>query len=89
MGLIGGSLALAARERGLVERVVGYGRNERTLRRAKKIGILDAWFPRPEEFPEDADFLVLATPVSAIAPLTRVVPAAPGTRVASSATSAA
>ena len=71
VGLIGGSLALAARERGLVERVVGYGRNERTLRRAKKIGILDAWFPRPEEFPEDADFLVLATPVSAIAPLTR------------------
>lgn len=71
VGLIGGSLALAARERGLVERVVGYGRNEKTLRRAKKIGILDAYFPRVEDFPRDTDFLVLATPVSAIAPLTR------------------
>lgn len=71
VGLIGGSLALAARERGLVERVVGYGRNEKTLRRGKKIGILDQYFLRAEDFPEDADFLVLATPVSAIAPLTR------------------
>lgn len=71
VGLMGGSLALAARERGLVERVVGYGRNEETLRRAEGMGILDACFLRPEEFPEEADFLVLATPVSTIAPLTR------------------
>ena len=71
VGLIGGSLALAARERGLVERVVGYGRNEKTLRRARKLGILDAYFTGAEDFPTDADFLVLATPVSAIAPVTR------------------
>ena len=54
-----------------MERVVGYGRNEKTLRRGKKIGILDRYFLRAEDFPVDADFLVLATPVSAIAPLTR------------------
>lgn len=71
VGLIGGSLALAARERGLVERVVGYGRNETTLRRGKRLGILDRYFLDAGEFPEDTDFLVLATPVSAIAPLTR------------------
>ena len=71
VGLIGGSLALAARERGLVERVVGYGRNEKTLRRGRKIGILDGYFLSPEEFPTDADLLVLATPVGAIAPVTR------------------
>jgi prephenate dehydrogenase len=71
VGLIGGSLALAARERGLVERVVGYGRNEKTLRRARKLGILDAYFLGAEDFPTDTDFLVLATPVSAIAPVTR------------------
>ena len=71
VGLIGGSLALAARERGLVERVVGYGRNEKTLRRGRKIGILDGYFLSPEEFPADADLLVLATPVGAIAPVTR------------------
>ena len=71
VGLIGGSMALAAKERGLVERVVGYGRNEKTLRRARKLGMLDAYFLGAEDFPEDADFLVLATPVSAIAPVTR------------------
>lgn len=71
VGLIGGSLALAARERGLVERVVGYGRNETTLRRGKRLGILDRYFLDAGDFPEDTDFLVLATPVSAIAPLTR------------------
>ncbi len=71
VGLIGGSLALAARERGLVERVVGYGRNEKTLRRARKLGILDGYFLDAGDFPSDTDFLVLATPVSAIAPVTR------------------
>jgi prephenate dehydrogenase len=71
VGLIGGSVALAASERGLVERVVGYGRNEKTLRRARKLGILDAYFLDAEDFPTDTDFLVLATPVSAIAPVTR------------------
>ncbi len=71
VGLIGGSLALAARERGLVEQVVGYGRNGKTLRRARKIGILDRYFLDPQAFPEETDLLVLATPVNAIAPLTR------------------
>lgn len=71
VGLIGGSMALAARERGLVERVVGYGRNEKTLRRGRKIGILDGYFLDPGDFPADADFLVLATPVGATAPVTR------------------
>jgi len=66
VGLIGGSLALAARERGLVERVVGYGRNETTLRRGKRIGILDRYFLHAGDFPEDTDFLVLATPVCAM-----------------------
>ncbi len=71
VGLIGGSMALAARERGLVERVVGYGRNEKTLRRGRKIGILDGYFLDPGDFPGEADFLVLATPVGATAPVTR------------------
>jgi len=69
VGLIGGSLALAAKERGLVNRVVGYGRNEKTLRRARNIGILDTYFLKADDFPADTNFLVLATPVSVIAPL--------------------
>jgi prephenate dehydrogenase len=71
VGLIGGSLALAARERGLVEGIVGYGRSGRNLRFALDKGILDGYFHKPEELPKDTDFLVLGTPVAAIAPLTK------------------
>lgn len=71
VGLIGGSIALAARKHELVQRVVGYGRNRATLSRAGRMGILDSWFLDPDAFPEDADFLLLATPVSAIVPVTR------------------
>lgn len=69
VGLIGGSLALAAKEKGLVGEVVGFGRNEANLRLAKTRGMLDRYFAAPERFPEEADFLVLGTPVGSIVPL--------------------
>ena len=71
VGLIGASLALAARERGLVEEIVGYGRSEKNLRFALDKGIIDSYFHKPEELPAGTDFLLLGTPVAAIAPLTR------------------
>jgi prephenate dehydrogenase len=69
VGLIGGSLALAARERGLVEEVIGYGRGERNLRVALKKGMIDRYFLRSHEIPAETDFLVLGTPVQSTAPL--------------------
>lgn len=69
VGLIGGSLALAARRRGLVEEIVGFGRGERNLRVARKERIVDRYFLREEEFPEGVDLLILATPVQAVVPL--------------------
>ena len=36
VGLIGGSLALAARRRGLVEEIIGYGRGKKNLRLAQR-----------------------------------------------------
>ena len=71
VGLIGGSLALAARERGLVEAIVGYGRSEENLRFALDKGIIDSYFHKPEEIPPGTDFLLLGTPVAATAPLTK------------------
>jgi len=71
VGLIGASLALAARERGLVEEIVGYGRSEKNLRFALDKGIIDSYFHKPEELPAGTDFLLLGTPVAAIAPITR------------------
>jgi prephenate dehydrogenase len=69
VGLIGGSLALAARKRGLVEEIFGYGREEKNLRMAQRMGLIDGYFLRAEGFPKEVDLMILATPVEAIAPL--------------------
>ena len=41
VGLIGGSIGLAARRRGIVRRVIGVGRAEQRLMRAKILGAID------------------------------------------------
>lgn len=70
VGLIGGSLALDMRRRGLAKEIVGYGRSKAHLRIAKKKGIIDHFFLREEDIPSRVDFLVMGTPVQAIVPLT-------------------
>ncbi|MGH7873330.1 MAG: prephenate dehydrogenase [Candidatus Binatia bacterium] len=70
VGLICGSLALDLRRKKLVKEIVGYGRSESNLRLAKRNGIIDGYFLREDEFPGDADFLMLGTPVQTIVPLT-------------------
>jgi prephenate dehydrogenase len=59
------------RRQKLVREIVGYGRSEGNLRLARKKGIIDSYFLRAEEFPGDADFLVMGTPVQTIVPLTK------------------
>lgn len=71
VGLIGGSLAWACRERGLVEEIVGFGRGEKNLRLARKQGLIQRYFLRPEEIPGGVDLVILATPVQAIASLAK------------------
>jgi prephenate dehydrogenase len=69
VGLLGASLAKACKERGLVGKVVGYGRNRKNLEKAKELNIIDHC---PADFSEavsDADLIVLCTPVSTILPL--------------------
>jgi threonine dehydrogenase-like Zn-dependent dehydrogenase len=41
VGLIGGSIGLAARKRGLAQHVVGVGRQPATLERARQLGAID------------------------------------------------
>ena len=69
VGLIGGSLAAALKARGAVGEVVGIGRTRENLRVAKQRGIIDRIATDPIEAVRDADVLVVATPVAAIAPL--------------------
>jgi prephenate dehydrogenase len=70
VGLIGGSLAFDMRRRDLVGEIVGYGRSEGNLRKAKRRGIIDSYFLREADLPAGVDFIVLGTPVSSIVPLT-------------------
>jgi prephenate dehydrogenase len=71
VGLICGSLALDLRRKKLVKEIVGYGRSAGNLRLARKKGIIDSYFLREEDFPVDADFLMMGTPVQTIVPLTK------------------
>ncbi len=70
VGLICGSLALDMRRHRLVGEIIGYGRGESNLKLAKKKGIIDSYFLRPDEFPGGVDFLMMGTPVETIVPST-------------------
>ena len=66
VGLIGGSLALALKEKSFCRQIVGCSRNESHLKRAKELGVIDDWSLDPCEAVKDADLVFLATPVGAI-----------------------
>ncbi|HZD40111.1 MAG TPA: prephenate dehydrogenase/arogenate dehydrogenase family protein [Terriglobales bacterium] len=70
VGLIGGSLALAMRQRRLVEEIVGVGRGEKNLRFARAQGMIDGYVLDPSDIPGHADLLVMATPVRATVRMT-------------------
>jgi prephenate dehydrogenase len=66
VGLIGGSLGLAARRRALVGEVVGYGRSVANLDVALERGAIDRWSRDAAEAARGADLVVLAVPVRSI-----------------------
>lgn len=65
MGLIGGSFALALRERGLADEILGVENSEEHAAEALRLGLADRMVPF-EEGVAEADLTVLATPVDAI-----------------------
>ena len=69
VGLIGGSFALALRDRGLAERIEGVEASEEHARRALERGLVDRIVTLEEGLPS-ADLIVLATPVDTIPLLT-------------------
>lgn len=73
VGLIGGSIARAARERGLVETIVAYGseRNGPNLRKAQDLGVIDYFSADMGEVAADADLVIIATPVGAMESVVR------------------
>ena len=66
VGLIGGSLALAAKKRGLVGEVTGVARSEATRLLALEMGVVDHVTANASAAAEWAGLVYVATPVSNI-----------------------
>jgi prephenate dehydrogenase len=65
VGLIGGSLARAARERGLVGRFVGAGRRVENLEKALELGVVDQIETDHLKAVRGSDIVMLGTPIQA------------------------
>jgi len=64
-GLIGGSIARAARAQGLAEEIVTTARSEQTRARVRQLGIVDRVVETNAEAVQDADLVILCIPVGA------------------------
>jgi len=69
VGLLGGSVGLAVKARGVARRVIGIGRSPERLADAVKRGVVDEMTTRLEEGCGEADWIVLASAVSHIVEL--------------------
>jgi len=69
VGLIGGSFARALKRAKAVRHVVGVGRSRKNLATALKMGLIDEAYSDPAKAVTDADLVLLATPVGAMADL--------------------
>lgn len=67
VGLLGASLAKVCRERKLVERIVGFGRNAENLKRAEQQNVIDHGTTVIEDAVAESDLVVLCSPVGTIA----------------------
>jgi len=63
VGLIGGSLGMILRRKGLASKVVGIGRRVENLKTAVELGAIDSYVVDAKDGVRDADLVVLATPV--------------------------
>lgn len=65
-GLMGGSFALALREAGLVQTIVGFSASEKTRHRAVELKVIDQACNSVAEAVQGADLVLLAVPVGAM-----------------------
>ena len=70
-GLLGGSIGLAARARGLAKRVSALVRRPESVAECQALGIADEVTLNPAEAVADADLIVLCTPISSMTGLAK------------------
>jgi prephenate dehydrogenase len=76
VGLLGGSIGLALRERGLARHVIGIGRNPRTLATAVSLGAVEESTTDLAVGVAEAELVIVCTPVETIADHVRKIAAA-------------
>src|SRR5262249_59161160 len=69
VGLLGGSLGKAFRERGLAERVAGFVRRAASVRECQKAGAVDGATRDLLAAVDEAQLIVLCTPIAQMKPL--------------------
>jgi prephenate dehydrogenase len=67
VGLIGGSVGLAAKARKIAGRVVGFGRNGFNLEKARALGAIDTGTTELQKAVQSTELVVVCTPVDRIA----------------------
>jgi len=72
-GLIGGSIARAARAQGLAGEIVTTARSAKTRARVMELGIVDAVLETNAQAVEDADLVILCIPVGACGPVAQEI----------------
>ncbi len=72
VGLIGGSLALALKEKGFAKKIIGVGRSKTSLNKAIELGLIDEVLPL-EEAVKQSDFIYVSIPVDATLPVMKEV----------------
>jgi len=66
VGLIGGSIGMALRQRGLADRVIGVGRRQPSLRTARRVGAVTNTTVEMAKGVAEAELIVVCTPVGRI-----------------------
>jgi prephenate dehydrogenase len=73
VGLIGGSIGLALRERRLAREVIGIGRNQANLAKAQQLGVVDRFTTNIAGGVANANLVIVCTPVDTIAEFVRQI----------------
>jgi cyclohexadieny/prephenate dehydrogenase len=73
IGLIGSSIAHAARRAGCVSHIAGYSRSEASLAAATRIGFCDSVHDDMADCVRDADIVILCAPVGAMGPAAEAI----------------
>jgi len=68
VGLIGGSMALALKDKGIAKRIIGVGRSAESIAKAIELGIIDEAMSL-EEAVKQADLIYISIPVDATIPV--------------------